>query len=194
MPVRYALAALILTASPALAQDFPYLTRVENGFEAQHTLRLRFEADESWRAAEPVDRAARFNDVPFEITLSAFLRPDAAIMVHAEHVADLSGASNYDRFPETAWPTPGFRGEGLRCHDIPSDVVEGEHDLAWLRDNGFNPAGSMWIEQHFLSGNAYNDEIVISLITRGASCDEADRPQARFDEMHAVLMARPLSD
>jgi len=193
MPARLAALALILLTSSAQAQDFAYLTRSGEALVSHHTLAYRFEAGDGWTVHDTTHRSARFNDVPFDISLSAFTRTDAAMMIHAEHVADLSGASNYDRFPETNWPVAGFRGEGRRCHDIPEDVVAGEHDLAWLRARGFEPSGPVWMEQHFLSGNDYNDEIVVSLIVRGESCEAGDRPDAVFDAMHQALAAHAIT-
>ncbi|WP_291843757.1 hypothetical protein [Maricaulis sp.] len=183
---------LFLTAPAAGSEDgAEYLVLGARGYETRHTLRFHFSAGDGWRMTEPAHRSARFNDVPFEVSLSAFLRDDEAIMIHAEHVADQSGAANYDRFPATDWPVGGFRGEQAQCHEFPASVVAEEHDLAWLDRHGFSPVGAMWIEQHFLSGNNYNDEIVVSLIVRGESCDDADEPAQEFARMRESLSANP---
>lgn len=112
-------------------------------------------------------------------------------MVHAEQVADASGASNYDRLPLTNWPVDGFRGEARACHDIPASIVAEEHDLNWLRQRGFEPSGSIWFEQHFLSGNGYNDEIVVSLLVKGPACDDGDAADRALASLRATLVVSP---
>jgi hypothetical protein len=120
------------------------LARYGNEFRTLHTLPLRIGADDSLTAAGPTDRSAVFNDVPFDISLAAFIADDQAIMVHAEQVADGSGAANYTRYELSNWPIPGFRQKPLDCLEVSAEIVNSEHDLAWLREHGFNPAGVIW--------------------------------------------------
>lgn len=183
-----------LSVSFALAsepEEFAYLAANGGTLTVLHTLSMSFSADESYTLSGPRHRTAEFNEVPFEISLAAYLQDDRAIMVHAEHVADLSGAANYDRFPVTDWPAPGFRGEGQRCHEIPAEIVEGEHDLKWLRDHGLEPSGPVWMEQHFLSGNEYNDEVVISLILKSDTCENSAEAGTSFQAMRDGLQVSP---
>lgn len=97
-------------------------------------------------------------------------------MVHAERVGDSSGASDYDDLPRTGWPLPGF---GLRsfCVALGPAEVAAEHDLAWLRDRGWDPAGTLAMEQYLTTTADHNREVVISLIVRGVDC--ADQPGVR---------------
>lgn len=195
---RLALPLLALSwgASAVHAQDetYDYLRRDGAELVSGHSLRYRFRAGSDLATHGATHRAARFNDVPFEISLGAFLSPDAAIMVHAEHVADLSGAANYTRFAVTDWPVAGFRGEGPRCHEIPASVVAEEHDLLWLRVRGFEPSGAIWMDQHFLSGNDFNDEIVISLLVRGNSCDASEQGRNTLQALRARLEVSSLGN
>ena len=161
----------------AAAQDeavpaFEHLRRDGSTLIVQHSLESRFSASPAFSVHGPTHRSASFNEVPFEISLSAFITEQAAIMVHAERVADLSGASNYDRFAPSDWPLAGYRSPGTSCQSVPAAVVAEEHDLLWLRERGFEPSGDIWIDQHFLSGNDHNDEIVVSLLYKGPSCDD----------------------
>lgn len=185
--------ALSWGAGPLHAQDtvFDYLRNDDGALVTGHTLPYRFAAPERFVLRGPTHRRARFNDVPFEISLGAFMTPEAVIMVHAEHVADLSGASNYTRYPVTDWPVAGFRGEGPKCHEIPASVVAEEHDLLWLRERGFEPSGAIWIDQHFLSDESFNDEIVISLLRRGTSCEDNDPARTALLDLRAELEVSP---
>jgi hypothetical protein len=186
-----AVCAVLPFASAAADDSFSYLTRVEDKLETLHSLPFVFGTDESWQVSEPTHRTANFNDVPFEVSLSAFIQADRAIMIHSEHVADNSGASNYTHFPATDWPVAGFRGNPPACGDLVQADVDEEHDLRWLDERGYSPVGSIWFEQHFLSGNNFNDEIVVSLLINAPSCDDADRPDAGLAEMRAALSVTP---
>jgi hypothetical protein len=179
MPLsRLATAVLALAIFPATTMalddsvDFAHLSVYDGGLVARHALPMHFEADPAFSLHAPAHRTARFNDVPFEVSLGAFLTDDRAILIHAEHVTDLSGAANYDRYAVSGWPMAEFRGPGAVCHEIPAEAVDGEHDLMWLRERGFEPSGAIWMEQHFASGNDYNDEIVVSLLVKVDACEE----------------------
>jgi hypothetical protein len=178
MPHRLAwltgLAALALgIAIPAMAQDTPEFLAVteDNRLRTLHTLPLEMQAPADLPFSGPTHRSATFNAVPFDISLGAFLDHSRAIMVHAERVADGSGAANYTRFPETDWLLSGFRDKPLQCLDLTADDVAVEHDLSWLRDHGFDPVGPIWLDQYFLSDDDFNNEVVISFIVRAEDCE-----------------------
>lgn len=184
---------IILSAALIAGGDAaPFLVEATGGgYRTQHSLRLEVTAAEPYQRQETAYREARFNDVPFAISLGAFTAADGAIMVHAEQVMDGSGAANYERYALVDWPAPGFRLKPAECHDIPAEVVAQEHDLAWLRDHGFDPSGNVWIEQYFLSGNAYNDEVVISLIHTGTACSDTVNGEAELARLRTAIRVEP---
>jgi hypothetical protein len=188
------IALLASAATAAENTDFAYLTRTGEALETRHSLRFSFASSPDWQVGEPTHRTARFNDVPFEVSLSAFMQEDRAIMIHAERVADGSGASDYTHLPISDWPVAGFRGRPLDCGVLAQNDVDGEHDLHWLDERGSHPVGAIWFEQHFLSSRDFNDEIVVSLLLRAPSCDEADRPDSGLVEMRAALSVSPVAD
>jgi hypothetical protein len=198
--MQHALAALILfLALPAgsvdaVREDFAYLSRQDETLQTHHDLRFAFTMDADWHLAEPLHRTARFDDVPYEVSLSAFVQADAAIMVHAERVSDGSGASDYTHLPVSSWPTLGYRGQPRACIEVGAEEVAGEHDLAWLRDRGFDVTGTVWLEQYFLSSDDFNDEIVVSLIVRGTDCDAGDDADAELARLRSDLQVVPLTD
>jgi hypothetical protein len=104
---------------------------------------------------------------------------DNALMVHAEVVADSSGASDYSDLAIAGWPNETFRSSGPICLHIPPGEVEGEHDLQWLRQNGFEPSGNTLYAQYFATTADMNAEVVISILQHVGSCDdEANNPSA----------------
>ena len=137
-----------------------------------HRLAYRIEASEAFTRAGPKHRQAVFDEVPFEISLAAFIRDDGAVMIHAERVADGSGASDYTHFPEADWPDGRFRLKPPECLELPLDAIDGEHDLEWLRDNGFPVSGTVHLEQYFASTADFNEELVISFFLKVESCDD----------------------
>ena len=178
-----------LIAAPASADDdgFAYLSRTGEQLQTHHSLQYVFSADADWRVAEPLHRTARFNDVPWQISLSAFVQTDRVMTVFAEHVADMSGVANYTHYPVSDWPVAGFRSRPAYCLELDQAEVDEEHDFRWLEAQGFSPVGAIWFAQYFLSGNDFNDEIVVSLLIRAPSCDDADQPSAGLAEMRAAL-------
>jgi len=122
-------------------------------------------------AAGPTHRSDRFGENPYEISLGALLSEDGVVMIHAERVVNQSGASNYEDKTVSDWPDDSFRSDGAVCFDVPASEIEGEHDLEWLRDNGFDPSGTLVFAQYFATTADFNDEIVISLLARVDSCE-----------------------
>ena len=92
-------------------------------------------------------------------------------MIHAERVVNQSGASNYEDKALRDWPDGAFRSDGATCIEVPATEIEGEHDLEWLRDKGFEPSGTLAYAQYFATTRDFNDEIVITLLARAASCE-----------------------
>lgn len=152
-----------------------------------HRLDYRIEASEAFTGVGPKHRRAVFDDVPFEISLAAFIRDDGAVMVHAERVADGSGASDYTHFPEADWPDGRFRLKPPECLELPPEAIDGEHDLEWLRDNGFLASGTLHLEQYFTSTADFNEELVISLLLKVDSCDDQVANRRALEALRAGL-------
>ena len=69
--------------------------------------------------------------------------------------------------------------------------MEGEHDLEWLRENGFEPAGSIVFVQYYATTPDFNDEIVITLLARVASCETGVDPTPKLAPLkEAVVITR----
>lgn len=134
-----------------------------------------------------------FNETPFNISLAALIEDNRALMVHAETVADLSGASDYSNLPQADWPNDSFRSEGAICMDVPVEAIEGEHDLEWLRENGFEPTGAIVLAQYFATTADNNSEIVISVLVRVASCDDETDSAAIVEEIQSGITVQPIT-
>ncbi len=191
------IAALALLAGCSEADEaqetrFASLLRAEAGvLRSTHSLPYRFEASGPYTLTDVSDRQDMFNGVPYNISRAAFISEDAAVMVHAETVADKSGASNYDELPLADWPAPGFRSEGSVCIVLSDADVEGEADPEWLSDNGFDVVGALSFGQYFLSSPDYNDELVVSLFVRVPSCGQGPGEEA-LEGLRAEFSARRL--
>lgn len=114
-----------------------------------------------------------FNAHPYVITLAGFIGERQAVLVHAEHVEDVSGASNYEDLPVAAWPERRFRQRDA-CTTLSESDIPGEHDLEWLRANGFDPQGPIVLAQSFLTTIDHNNEVVISVVVKGVDCADND--------------------
>lgn len=170
------IAALLSTT--ALAET-THLVTTDGGFKTTHGLTYTITSDELV-AKGPKHRTDRFGGTPYEISLGALFSDNGAVMIHAERVADQSGASNYENLARSDWPDDSFRHSGAICIDVTESETEGEHDLEWLRDNGFEPTGSMVFVQYYATTRDFNDEIVVTLLARVASCEPGADPTPKL--------------
>ena len=175
MPHIKSLLSILITlifVMPIKAKDnFEYLSKDGHQIITLHRLKYKMEATSEFTILKPKHRTAIFKGVPYEISLSAFISNHIAVMVHAERVADASGASDYSDKNLVKWPNEKFRSDGAECMALPYDAIQGEHDLEWLRENGFEPSGNILFSQYFLTTEDFNDEIVISIILHVNDCN-----------------------
>jgi len=164
-------AAILASAllSPAAWAETAHLVTMDGGFKTTHGLAYTITSDQMV-AKGPKHRTDQFGDNPYEISLGALFSDDGVVMVHAERVANQSGASNYQNLARSKWPDDSFRFSGATCIDVSPAEIDGEHDLEWLRDNGFEPTGPMVFVQYYATTNDFNDEIVITLLARVDAC------------------------
>ena len=172
--------------TPAAA-EFAYISVDDNRIATLHELKFELVMDEAFRATQPLNRVDRFNDTPYQISIAAFIGEDSSLMIHAEKVADSSGASDYSHLPLTNWPDDSFRSGDPVCLEIPAEEVEGEHDLLWLRENGFEPSGSIVFAQYFATTADMNSEIVLSILQRVASCADSTAHSEIIAEFQAKV-------
>jgi hypothetical protein len=185
-----AIAATLLLASVAsgAATGFSFIEASPNALRTTHAIRLDIARPMGFRTARPTSRDAVFNGHPYKVTLAGFLGRDQAILLHAERVADRSGASNYERLPQA--DLPGFRAR-TQCAAITAADAAEEHDLSWLTQHGWNPAGaSLAIRQYFRTTPDYNEEVVISLIAKVDRCDDETAIAGAMNKPRQLLKVR----
>jgi hypothetical protein len=166
-------------ACPTALAETTHLVTTEGGFKTTHGLAYTITSDQMV-AKGPKHRTDQFGDNPYEISLGALFSDDGVVMVHAERVADQSGASNYQDLVRSKWPDNSFRFSGATCIEVSAAEIEGEHDLEWLRDNGFEPTGPMVFVQYYATTDDFNDEIVITLLARVDACTPELEPSAKL--------------
>ena len=158
-----------------------------------HSLPYQIKGSDDFRLKGPKHRRDIFNEVPYAISLAAFVGEDAALMVHAERVDDGSGASNYDNLDEAGWPDRQFRSSGAECITLEEGDAAGEHDLEWLKANGFDPVGTLLFQQYFASSSDYNDEVVLSFLARVPECGDADSRESTISALQSQFSIRSAS-
>jgi hypothetical protein len=185
-------ACILITVllSTGVHAENAHLVAIDGGFRTTHGLSYTM-ASEQLRATGPKHRNDQFGDNPYEISLAAFFSQTGVVMIHAERVANQSGASNYEDKAGSDWPDDSFRSDGATCIEVPAAGIEGEHDLEWLRDNGFEPSGTLAYAQYFATTADFNDEIVITLLARMTSCAPEQDPDAALAPLRdAVVIAK----
>ena len=183
-------ASLVLTLlSTAAYAETTHLATTDGGFKTTHGLTYTITSDEMV-AKGPEHRTDQFGDNPYEISLGALFSDDGVVMVHAERVANQSGASNYQDLARSKWPDDSFRFSGATCIDVSAAEIEGEHDLEWLRDNGFEPTGPMVFVQYYATTNDFNDEIVITLLARVDACTPELEPSEKLAPLRDSVVVK----
>jgi hypothetical protein len=178
------------TSAPRAADPgFAHLERSGSGLRTTGDARLEVRAPPGFRIAGPSHRRAEFSGHPYEVSLGAVLGADEAVMVHGERVADASGASNYDELPLAGWPGPAWRIRSF-CLDVPASMVAEEHDLGWLRDHGWDPAGTVAMDQYLATSADHNREAVLSLIVRNVDCADQPKVKAALAALRSKLKVR----
>lgn len=173
--------------SVASVIDFAYISVSDGRVHTLHDLKYVVSMNADFEVIPPTSRVARFNSTPYRISLAAFIDDDSSLMIHAEEVADSSGASDYSHLAPTDWPDATFRSSGPDCLEIPGEEVDEEHDLLWLRHNGFEPSGSFVYAQYYATTDDMNSELVISILQRVVSCAEASNHSEIIGEFQAKV-------
>jgi hypothetical protein len=177
---------ILLLPAPAAAQPsrprFEYLQSEGTRISSRNAIPLTVRASAPFRATAVESRDAMFGGHPYQVSLAALLSPSAAVMVHAERVADGSGASNSDALPATGWPDPRFHLRAM-CAVIDRATIAEEHDLAFLARHGWNPEGALAIEQYLATTLDHDQEVVLSLVVHVPNCDDHAAAEARFTEL-----------
>lgn len=164
---------------PAAVAETTHLVTTAGGFKTTHGLSYTITSDQMI-AKGPKHRTDQFGENPYEISLGALFSDDGVVMVHAERVANQSGASNYQDLVRSKWPDNSFRFSGATCIEVSAAEIEGEHDLEWLRNNGFEPTGPMVFVQYYATTDDFNDEIVITLLARVDACTPDLEPSEKL--------------
>jgi len=185
-------AALILSGcatAPAAGPGFSHLRVAGGAISTTGPVRLTVAAPPGFRAVGPIHRRAEFGGHPYEVSLAGLLGEREAVLVHGERVTDSSGASNYDDLPRSGWPSPAY---GLRsfCVTVTPEMAVAEHDLAWLRDRGWNPAGGVAMDQYLATTADHNHEAVLSLVVRGVDCTDQAAVRRALDALRSRLRIR----
>jgi len=185
-----ATALLLASAPPGATVGFSFIEASPNALRTTHNTRLEIVRPKGFRIARPTSRSTAFNAHPYDVTLAGFLGRDQAILLHAERVTDRSGASNYDTLPPG--DLAGFRVR-TQCAAIAAVDVAEEHDLAWLAQHGWNPAGaSLAIRQYFRTTPDHNEEVVISLIAKVERCGDEAAIAGAMTALRRVLKVRQI--
>ena len=191
MKIKSAVVALITLTLAACATGqtahagFEYLHTGRGFIESANVLKVRVSGDRM-RVVGSESRRDTFHGHPYQISLAALVDGDVAVLVHAEHVADGSGASNYEDLPVAEWPTDEFRTR-RSCVTLAREDISGEHDLEWLQASGYDPIGPLVLDQSFLTTADHNNEVVVSVMVKGVNCDNADIVERALSAARARL-------
>lgn len=178
------------TSEPSPSDEFNYISVSDGRINTVHGIDYEVTAPDGFVATDPVDRENNFDGTPYKISLAAIIGEESALMIHAETVADLSGASDYSNLPEAVWPDGNFRSRGHLCMEVPPEAIEGEHDLEWLQNNGFDPVGPILLEQFFATTADMNKEVVLSILIKMPACDDEAANENAISKFQAEVSVK----
>jgi hypothetical protein len=84
------------------------------------------------------------------------------------------------------WADARFRLRSM-CAVIDRPTVAGEHDLAVLDRNGWNPEGPLALRQYPATTLDHNQEVVPSLVVHVPSCEDHAAAEARYTALRRQL-------
>lgn len=160
------------TPAPTSSSNFRHLSIQGGKITTLNGVPLQISAARGFKIVGPEHRRDVFSHHPYEISMAAYVSGTTAVIVQAERVADGSGASDYDNLPAVRWQGEEFRFREM-CATTSRADVEGEHDLRFLRNGGFDPVGGLALRQYFSTTADHNAEVVISLAVKTSSCSDA---------------------
>ena len=63
--------------------------------------------------------------------------------------------SNCSKIAARCAQASSFQSDGVICIEVPATEIEGEHDLEWLRDKGFEPSGTLAYAEFNISPSSF---------------------------------------
>ncbi len=140
----------------------PFLKIEGNTVLAIHGLAFEIEIPKGFRAIAPTSYQARFHDHPFRVTVSALIKEDTIIAIHAERLEDQSGTLDYSYLEETTLSGFPFYTHTKRV-DLDVNAVNSAADLRYFKENSFDFAPAIYLKQFFVTSIDGNAEYVLTI-------------------------------
>ncbi len=182
---------------PGGQTKFNYLKIKGTKAETTHSLKYKFKVDKSYKFLAKTNYQPTFGGIGFNVSLAAFAANDRFIMIHAETHTDGSGGLDYSKLRPDRLDGLNFTSKEQCAELDPVDINE-EHDLRFLKENGFDPSPAVYIKQYFATSVDGTSEIVFTYGIRLANCKgEAVAPEFKqridIESKKAVKIQKKIS-
>jgi hypothetical protein len=160
----------ILTAKPAQSEKFDYLDARGNTLRSTHKVSLKLKVNKSFKFLGEFHHQPIYADKQFNVSLAAFAKDEAVILVHAETHTDGSGGLDYNNLTPAKLGKINFnfREQCVTAAEIPDPYVNPE--LRFLRDKGFAVTLPLYLRQYFTTAPDGTAEYVLTYGKRVSAC------------------------
>lgn len=149
--------------------SFDYLKIAGHKVETTHRLKYMLKVARAYAFLGETNYQPTFDGKGFNVSLAAFAGKDSFVMIHAETHTDGSGGLDYSKLQPDTFSGIKFTSKE-ECAELDQTDIDGEHDLRFLKDNGFNPFPAVYIKQYFTTSADGSSELVITYGKRIRSC------------------------
>lgn len=176
----YLVLCLLVSFCSNKNESFSFLKFKNNRLHASHEIPLAVEVADGYYKAGPINHHPIFNNHPFKVSLAAFVGDSSFIMVHAEKLVDNSGTLDYSDLDSTKFKGFAFVMRN-QCAELTDEIIDEEHDLSFLKRNGFDLRPAVYLRQFLTTTDDGNSEVVLSYGKRVNSCAD-DEINTLFEE------------
>ncbi len=153
--------------------SFNYLNIDGQILQTGHKLKYEIKVGDPYSFLGKVNHQPVFNGKGFNVSVAAFSGKDSFLMVHAEMHTDGSGGLDYGNLQPDALSGIKFTSKE-QCAELDLADISAEHDLNFLKVNGFDPFPAIYIKQYFTTSKDGTSEIVITYGRRTSGCGGKD--------------------
>ena len=164
--------SIIIILSGLVNANHDYLKVKGHQVESTHQARFKLKVDKSYKLLGEFHHQPTYAEKQFNVSLAAFAKNDAVVLIHAETHTDGSGGLDYSKLTPVVFGDIKFtsREQCATPSDIPDPYSNPE--LRFVRDSGYNIALPMYLKQYFVTSSDGRAEIVLTYGKRVASCGD----------------------
>jgi hypothetical protein len=166
------LSIVLESICPTIVQNkFDYLKVSGNRIESVHKIKHVLKIDNSFKLLGEYHHQPTYDKKMFNVSVAAYSKDDAFVMVHAEAHTDDSGGLDYSNLK--AEPLNGINFTSREQCETLAEIPDPDSipDLRFLKNNGFALGSAIFLKQYFTTSADGSSEYVLTYGKRVTSCE-----------------------